>query len=429
MSIYTNNLLIDIKYHRNDKVLKLLTKDSIKHHYYDMNDNYQVLLCAVAHNNIPVVKMLIDHDYSKRKGGIDSHAIRLAVHLRHHDIVQLLLDSKLFNAGSNNNYCIREASSKGYIEIVNMLLLDKNVNPAVYENKPLYDSSRRGYHEIVRLLLTHPKVDPTDGDYYALRLALENKHFIVADILFQHEKLQEIDKRLLFIIKKHNYNHIKRKLLYKQNNGYISKPEKVIPIKMLNNEKFLAKIEQIDNEKKLHNSKTKNQFSVLNESSEIILETDTLNESSEITIESDTLNDSSEIILEPDNIDLFGPLEIENNNHPPGFDEIVINNQHNIVHNKSLLSKINDLENHFDNQFNDVDQFHKINFKNELLKLCVEFKIEYYVYDDNDIVTIYVLNDRDNNVFKHLFTNLCIGYINIIINIRSLTRVCSMIQF
>jgi ankyrin repeat protein len=88
---------------------------------------------------------------------------------------------------------LQGAAIRGHIQIARMLLIygaDINAAPAIEEGRtPVEGAAEHGRLDMVRLLLSlGAKADPVTGFSRAIKLAVENEHFVLADLLREHEK-------------------------------------------------------------------------------------------------------------------------------------------------------------------------------------------------------------------------------------------------
>jgi ankyrin repeat protein len=174
--------------------------------------NTQYLLSrAIHHNNIPIVKLLLEYGVDIEENGYEF--LVCVTNNNHIDIIKLLVEYGV-NPAANGNRSIQIASERNYIEIVRYFLgLNKRyrISTAPGHHYAFRVASERGYHELVELFLNPPKsytkrvnIDAQLG--YAVRLASKYGHEKVVQILINHGAiLSHYDNLALRWAAEHNH--------------------------------------------------------------------------------------------------------------------------------------------------------------------------------------------------------------------------------
>ena len=90
----------------------------------------------------------------------------------------------------DDNLSFRLACENGHYEIVQLLLLDSRIDPACCANYPILYASRNGHLEIVKLLLSDSRVDPSDVDNWAIKKAAYLGHFEIVFLLKKDDRVR-----------------------------------------------------------------------------------------------------------------------------------------------------------------------------------------------------------------------------------------------
>jgi len=139
---------------------------------------------AIRGRFVKVVRRLLeDGRFDPNTGYCTYSPLSEACDVSSFEIVKMLLEDKRVNMSTRHNlFALYSVGRQKDIEIVKLFLSDNRVDPNT-GGCLIIEASAEGNIEIVKLLLLDPRIDPSIRDDEAMKLAMENEHFEVAELL------------------------------------------------------------------------------------------------------------------------------------------------------------------------------------------------------------------------------------------------------
>jgi ankyrin repeat protein len=98
------------------------------------------------------------------------------------------------------NEAIRLASENGHLKVVQLLLRDDRVDPSDDNNYAIRWASSNGHLKVVQLLLRDDRVDPSDDNNYAILWASAHGHLEVVRLLLRDDRVDPLVYNNLVIL-------------------------------------------------------------------------------------------------------------------------------------------------------------------------------------------------------------------------------------
>lgn len=142
---------------------------------------------VLKHGHLHLLELLAADERYPATGFFE--ALDAAVNSNDLELVDIILNNRLFNHADEDALGFRTAAEFGLVEHVRRGLTSPFIDPGILENEAVRLAAFQGHAETVRLLMSDPRIDPSDCDNEALIEAAKLGLLDVVTVLLEDERV------------------------------------------------------------------------------------------------------------------------------------------------------------------------------------------------------------------------------------------------